>query len=636
MPDLSNFVMHSTPGRARLSNSFVRIRLAAQRAQTTEEEQVLLAAPHSAGTGRMVRHFCTLGFGDTDFANGAGDAVDTPGHAVAIATEDVEAMGDRGTSTFIVPSSAPSFLPTHHPQLASPTAAQPSEASPTGGADAPQPDAATTEAAVTTPDTASTPGAAQPTAATSPIAPPPGMPSLITHQPDGSPGGADTHHTPVAGLQPNAPSGHAGFNSSFAGPHPGTRHSPFPPHVQHAHHHPQHGSGRGAGTFHGAGGCPGRQPLPFGANAGDHQFQQLMGGQQMMGGQFPDAAHGRSPVMGASSPAPSFAARNSSPFGHTTPPPTSGPTTTGGGAGQVTQLFSHVKPVHVVLDEAFIPTVTDPVEFARNMRKNLTSNNWDGQPTKDRVQQILLNVDASLRGPLEVKGAALMPEDVLFAQLARDRPARVLVSSKIEQLRSMHCANGDDSVMHVATMITKFLAALGLAFVSDVNAVCSTQHAAERFETLATLIMNSLPPDAQTVFRLDKAAMMSACRGPAGLAAIEAAVVAKHSARSDTAARNEPAQSCMASQDELSALVARIKALESEKSIGSASDPSEKTAKPRWKFDPKNMRFDPAKAKRPCRLCEHDTQSVSGLGPDMHWHHKCRFAKPEQAGSDEE
>ena len=37
MPDLSNFVMYSTPSRARLPNSFVRIRLAAQRAQVTEE-----------------------------------------------------------------------------------------------------------------------------------------------------------------------------------------------------------------------------------------------------------------------------------------------------------------------------------------------------------------------------------------------------------------------------------------------------------------------------------------------------------------------------------------------------------------------------------------------------------------------
>ena len=627
MPDMSNFTLYSAAGRAQLSKSYVRSRLTGQRALMTEAEQVLLAAPYSAGGGMMERQFWTLGFGDTDFVSGAGDVVSTSGYAVAIATEDVEDMGDRGPSTFFVPASALSFMPTHPPQLAPTAAAQPSAASPTGGAEAPQPNATTTEAAVTTPDTVPTPGATQPTAAASPIAPPPGMQPLTAIQPDGSAGGVDAQHTPVTGLQPNVPWGHAGFNPSFAGPHSGAHHSPFPPHTQHAYQHLQYGSGRGA---YGAGTHPGHQPLPFGANAWDLQFQQ------MMGGPLPDAAYGRSPAMGASSPAQSFAARNPSPFRHATPPPTSGPTPPGGGTAQVTQLFSHVKPVQVVLNEAFVPTVTDPVEFARDMRKNLTSSNWDGQPTKDRVQQILLNVEASLRGLLEVKGAASMTEDVLFAQLARDYPARVSVSSKIEQLRSIHCTNGDNSVTHVATLITKFLAALGLAFVSDINAVYSELHAAERFETLATLIMNSLPPDAQTVFRLNKAAMISACRGPSGLAAIEAAVVAEYSARSDTAARNKPAQSYMVSQDKLSALVARIKVLESEKSTDSASDASEKTAKPRWKFDPKNMRFDPAKAKRPCRLCEHDPQSVGDLGPGMHWHYKCPFAKPEQNGSDEE
>ena len=90
MPDMSNFTLYSAAGRAQLSKSYVRIRLAGQRALMTEAEQVLLAAPYSAGGGMMERQFWTLGFGDTDFASGTGDIVSTSGYAVAIATEDVE------------------------------------------------------------------------------------------------------------------------------------------------------------------------------------------------------------------------------------------------------------------------------------------------------------------------------------------------------------------------------------------------------------------------------------------------------------------------------------------------------------------------------------------------------------------
>ena len=120
-----------TAHRAELSRAFVRTRLAEQRAQLSEEEQALLAAPHSSGSGLVERQFWTLGFGNTAFANGAGDVVDTPGHAMAVATEDVVAMGDRGPSTFFVPTLASNFVPAHPPRLAPATAPQPSAATPT-------------------------------------------------------------------------------------------------------------------------------------------------------------------------------------------------------------------------------------------------------------------------------------------------------------------------------------------------------------------------------------------------------------------------------------------------------------------------------------------------------------------------
>jgi len=353
----------------------------------------------------------------------------------------------------------------------------------------------------------------------------------------------------------------------------------------------------------------------------DQQFQNLMGGR------LPSpSGQGGSPNVGAPSPTQSFAARN--PLPHA-------PATANGG---VTQLFSNVKPVDVVLADQHVPAVTDPVGFARNMRKELTAGNWDGQPMKHRVRQLLLNVEPSFRGLLEVKGAASMTDEALFAQLARDYPARLSVSSKIERLRAQsHCTNHENTVVHVADLITKCLAALGMEYVTDIQAECSPQHAVERFETLATLIMNSLPPDAQTVFRLNKATMTSACRGPTGLAALEAAVVAEHSARADNAANNKKAPSYLVTQDKhYSALVARINVLESEKNSDS-SDTVDKKPKTRYKFDPKNIPFDATKAKRPCRVCEHDPQSVGGLGPGMHWHHKCPFAEPSHgAGSDEE
>ena len=383
MTDWAGFVMYATPGRARLSREFIRTRLGPQRAQLTEPEQLILGSPHSQGNGLMERQFWLLGYGSAQFANSANDVVDTPGYAVAIATEDLADMGDRGPSTFFVPTSAVNFLPAHPPQLA-PAPTHPLHVTPTtasaGDAVASQPTMATPTPAVATnidgtasassQDTAATPVVGQPDATTSFAATPTGM----------SPGGVTVPSAPFAGPLLGTQLGDAGVNMSFAGvPHGGHR-SPFLPYAQHALHHPPHGAARGTGAFYGAGGHPRYQPPPFGMNAMDRQSQH------MMGGQFPgQAGHGGSPTIGASSPAPSFAARN--------PPPTAR-TTAGGG---VTQLISHVKPVDVVLEEPFVPTVSDPAEFARNMRKELNVCHWDDQPMKDRVRQMLLNIHPSFR-----------------------------------------------------------------------------------------------------------------------------------------------------------------------------------------------------------------------------------------------
>ena len=630
MTDYSTFVMYEAPGRATLSRAFVRNRLGPQRALMTEAEQLLLGTQFSHGNGMMVRDFFTLGYGIARFASSAGTVDDTAGYAVAIATEDLEDMGDRGPSTFFVPTSALNFSPAHPPRLATPpaqsTPVAPDAAS-AGDADTVQPTAATPAPADTASldgaastgshDTATSPVTTQPAAATPFDAPPPGA----THDTVGMP------HAPFAGPPPGMQLGDAGFNMSFAGAPRGGLPSPFPHYRQHARHHPSHGAMHGPpfGAAHGAGafygGHPGYPQSQFGTHAMDQQFQNLMGGQLPS----PSGQSGL-PNVGAPSPTQSFAARN--PLPHA-------PATAKGG---VTQLFSNVKPVDVVLADQYVPAVSDPVGFARNMRKELTAGNWDGQPMKHRVRQLLLNVEPSFRGLLEVKGAASMTDEALFAQLARDYPARLSVSSKIERLRAQsHCTNHENTVVHVADLITKYLAALGMEYVTDIQAECSPQHAVERFETLATLIMNSLPPDAQTVFRLNKAAMISACRGPTGLAALEAAIVAEYSARADNAANNKKAPSYLVTQDKhYSALVARINVLESEKNSDS-SDTVDKKPKTRYKFDPKNIPFDAAKAKRPCRVCEHDPQSVGGLGPGMHWHYKCPFAEPSHGvGSDEE
>ena len=642
-------VYYKKPGRATISRAFWRnnSRTRYIKKDLTDDELALVSSPHTDGAGMVSRQFLMLAYGTDNFPDSKGmmqEAV--PGVWVAIDTADQADMGEQGSSQFFVPTSVLNMDLGNMPMNSSSTTPREPQTAAAGNdqsagtvaptvQQAPQGSSGTTELTANTADGGDGNDGGP---VTSTVIMPP--------QP-----GSDVHTSGVP-MQPSP----RGATAASAGPLPNMDAA-----VQ-----AEVARVLASGELQRSGFTPPGLGQPFpGLGYASQQRAPFQGGASL----FASPQQGRSPQFNSPAPLqmPSFgmftggmpprvqggAAPQSSGV-HAVSPGTSinsGGHPTGHNANfqqPAAQMYTAVKPQDVVLEQRFTPAATDPASFARDMRGALTVHNWDGQPVQHRVRQVLNNINADLRRLLELKGAASWSDVQLLQKLMQDYPARLSTSAKLEALKQMQCSNQENTIVFMANVITKFMEALGVDNIAQVQATLSAEHAAERFEMLASVIMNGIAPDAQAAFRLQKQAMISACVNPEGLAHLESLVVAEYSARADAAARNKRAVTFNIQQQQQgpdhSALVARVASLEaaarSNNTRGHGKTGGGGGRKTRDDWRPQ-FPHDPAKANRKCRHCDNGDgtwrHSVGGLGPGQHWNYKCPDAPSDNgAASDEE
>ena len=631
----------------------------------TAPERALVSSPHTDGTGLLERPLAVLAHGRQSFTQADGATREFDGFQVALVTTDHPDMGDHGPTKFFIPQSCITFDPANMPSVAS---------TPSSGRQTPT---ASTSSVQQIP-AATTPSSLQADNSTVLIESPPGRAPLhglhYATAPDGAV--ANTGTGPVQPLPPStttAASANATYPPTFHGQQPihptqppSTTTAAYPPTFQGQ--QPMHPTQPPTPPALGQRNTPATPQFmghnmfgPMGPTATAHptQYQHqlpmspyptgpflgqrntpatpLFTSHDMFGpmGSTATAHPMQYPYQPPASPHPTgrlqqqhASTQGATPPMHmpaTRPQPHPTGTTPRSGGGPATQLYTAIKPVTIVTD-VFTPVASDPDTFARTMRKALTDNKWNGQPMHDRVGQILANINADMREMLELEGAADMTDEQLLNMLIARFPAHKSTDAKIEAVAKMHCTNGENSIVFMATVTKRFMDAIGMDKITDMVRLLSTQHAQERFQRLASIIMHGLPADAQQVFRMQRQNIIDACTSPTGFAMLQQHVVQEYTARAATAMQRKAAPTFMTTTDdksELVALRARLEALERDNGSkgkgGGASGDKHQSRKP---FVPK-FPYDPAKATRSCRHCKSAPVSINNMGPGEHWDNHC-------------